>query len=112
MIDVYIHPLGGQPWKVPSPEYRKRNLADLFDFVERAEGDETDGWGDKKLITNVAWMGDKKVMISETNRVSDHFRAVLVDVENQVGEAVRDEKINDGWFEIVRSDVIVTDLVS
>jgi dipeptidyl aminopeptidase B len=100
VVDVYIHPLGGQPWKVPSP-VGKRDIDDLFDFVGRAEGDETDGWGDKKLITNVAWMGEKMVMISETNRVSDHFRGILVDIEKQSGQVVRDEKIEDGWFEIV-----------
>jgi len=101
VVDVFIHPLGGSPWKVPSPEPQKRSLGDFFDFMERSEGDETDGWGDKKLITNVAWMGEKMVMISETNRVSDHFRGLLVDVDRQAGQIVRDEKIEDGWFEIV-----------
>lgn len=101
VVDVYIYPLGGKAWKVPSPDPRKRGLGEIFGFMERSEGDETDGWGDKKLVTNVAWMGDTMVMISETNRVSDHFRGVLVDVERQTGQIVRDEKIEEGWFEIV-----------
>lgn len=101
MIDVYIHPLGGKPWKVTYPDPQKRSLLDLFDLEERAGGDETDGWGYKKLVTNVAWMGDNMVMIGETNRVSDHFRGVLVDVQKQSAQVVRDEKIDDGWFEIV-----------
>lgn len=72
---------------------------------ERAEGDETDGWGDKKLITNVEWMGNEMVMVSETNRVSDHFRGVLVDVTSRSAQVVRDEKVQEGWFEIVSPPV-------
>ena len=69
--------------------------------MDRDEGDETDGWGDKRLITNVEWMGDGMAMVSETNRVSDHFRGILVDVHQKTGQIVRDEKIDDGWLEIV-----------
>jgi dipeptidyl aminopeptidase B len=105
VADLYIHPLGGEAWKVTYEEpLDKRDLLDdLFGFVERGAGDETDGWGDKKLITNVEWMGNDMVMVSETNRVSDHFRGVLVDVKAQTGVVVRDEKIDEGWFEIVLS---------
>jgi hypothetical protein len=78
-------------------------LDDLLGMWERAEGDETDGWGDKKLVTNVEWMGNEMVMISETNRVSDHFRGVLVDVTSRSAQVVRDEKVQEGWFEIVLS---------
>jgi hypothetical protein len=78
-------------------------LSDILGFVERdGEGQETDGWGEKKLVTNVEWMGDSLVMVSETNRVSDHFRGVLVDVAAQTATIVRDEKIDEGWFEIVK----------
>lgn len=104
MIDVYIYtPGAGTPaWKVEYSEpLVRRDLSDLYSLFEREEGDETDGWGDKKLITNVAWMGDSMVMVSETNRVSDHCRGVLVDVYSQISTIVRDEKVNDGWFEIV-----------
>jgi len=69
--------------------------------TKRDDGDETDGWNDKKLVTNVAWMGPGQVLISETNRISDHFRAVLVDVEQKSSVIVRDETIQEGWFEIV-----------
>lgn len=101
VVDVFIHPLGKSPWKVMYPESMKRGLAELLGLEERTDGDETDGWGEKKLVTNVEWMGDTMVMISETNRVSDHFRGVLVNVHEQTGQIVRDEKIEDGWFEIV-----------
>ena len=111
VADVYIYTPGSSPWQVTYPEppaKRATNelverdfLDDLLGIWERAEGDETDGWGDKKLITNVEWMGNEMVMVSETNRVSDHFRGVLVDVTSRSAQVVRDEKVQEGWFEIV-----------
>jgi dipeptidyl aminopeptidase len=106
VVDVYIHPLGGVPWKVTYPEpLAKRDFLDDFLGLEERQtaGDETDGWGDKKLVTNVQWMGDDMVLVSQTNRVSDHYRGILVDVDQQTGQVVRDETIEDGWLEIVRS---------
>jgi dipeptidyl aminopeptidase B len=98
VIDVYVYTPGSAPWKVTYPEPNvKRGLWDL----DEREGDETDGWGDKKLITSVRWMGTDMLMVSETNRVSDHYRGVLVDVNAQTAQVVRDEKIETGWFEIV-----------
>jgi len=110
VADLYVYPLGGETWKVtyPEPVDKRDFLDDLLgdwedELFERQEGEghETDGWGDKKLITNVEWMGDYAVLVSETNRVSDHFRGVLVDVQAQTGQVVRDEKVQEGWFEIV-----------
>jgi dipeptidyl aminopeptidase B len=106
VIDVYIYQIGDVAFKVmyPDPlENREDDGDEGFDFLERREGDETDGWGDKKLITNVLWMGADAVMLSETNRVSDHFRAILVDVPAKSAQIVRDEKVTEGWFEIVPS---------
>lgn len=111
VADVYIYTPGSSPWLVTYPEPPAKRttreiderdfLDDLLGIWERAEGDESDGWGNKKLITNVEWMGNEMVMISETNRVSDHFRGVLVDVASRWAQVVRDEKVQEGWFEIV-----------
>lgn len=98
VVDVYIHTAGSSPWEVTYP-----GPINMGGISPRGEGDETDGWGEKKLITNVEWMGDEKLMVSETNRVSDHFRGVLVDVNTKSAKVVRDDKIEDGWFEIVFS---------
>ncbi|KAK3941091.1 dipeptidyl aminopeptidase-like protein [Diplogelasinospora grovesii] len=57
---------------------------------------------DDRLITTVVWAGDK-VLIKETNRVSDVMRVVLVDVIARNGKAVRTtdvKAIDGGWFEI------------
>ena len=57
---------------------------------------------DDRLITDVTWAGHK-VIIKETNRVSDMMRVVLVDVSARTGKAVRTvdvKAIDGGWFEI------------
>ncbi|KXX74098.1 putative dipeptidyl-aminopeptidase B [Madurella mycetomatis] len=55
-----------------------------------------------RLITAVIWAGDR-VIVKETNRVSDVMRVVLVDVTSRTGKAVRTtdvKAIDGGWFEI------------
>ncbi|KAK4116532.1 putative dipeptidyl-aminopeptidase B [Canariomyces notabilis] len=57
---------------------------------------------DNRLITEVIWAGDK-VIVKETNRVSDMMRVVLVDVKSRTGKAVRTtdvKALDGGWFEI------------
>ncbi|KAI3316815.1 dipeptidyl peptidase IV N-terminal region-domain-containing protein [Xylariaceae sp. AK1471] len=57
---------------------------------------------DDLLITDITWAGNK-VLIKETNRVSDVMRVVLVDVIARTGKTVRTVdtgKIDGGWFEI------------
>ncbi|KAK3329792.1 dipeptidyl peptidase IV N-terminal region-domain-containing protein [Apodospora peruviana] len=55
-----------------------------------------------RLITAVIWAGEK-VLIKETNRVSDIMRVVLVDVKARTGKTVKTtdvKAIDGGWFEI------------
>ena len=57
---------------------------------------------DDRLITTVLWAGGK-VIIKETNRVSDIMHVVLVDVVARSGKTVRSVDvgaIDGGWFEI------------
>ncbi|KAL1874735.1 hypothetical protein VTK73DRAFT_263 [Phialemonium thermophilum] len=70
---------------------------DVFDVSISGEFADED-----RLITSVVWAGGK-VLIKETNRVSDILRVVLVDVVARTGEAVRTvdvKSIDGGWFEI------------
>ncbi len=56
-----------------------------------------------RLITTVLWAGAHKVLVKETNRISDVMRVVVVDVAARTGAAVRTMdvgKIDGGWFEI------------
>ncbi|KAI0021071.1 dipeptidyl peptidase IV N-terminal region-domain-containing protein [Xylariomycetidae sp. FL0641] len=77
-------------------------------FYDMARGDtfsvEIEGGfaTDDLLITDIMWAGNK-VLIKETNRVSDIMRVVLVDVTARTGKTVRTVdvgKIDGGWFEI------------
>lgn len=58
--------------------------------------------GDDRVINNVLWAGDK-VLVKETNRVSDILKVTLVDVTARSGKTVNTidvGKIDGGWFEI------------
>ncbi|OAA67129.1 pheromone maturation dipeptidyl aminopeptidase [Niveomyces insectorum RCEF 264] len=69
-------------------------------FTVPVAGDFAD---DDRLITTVLWAGPQKVLIKETNRVSDVMRVVVVDVAARTGQAVRTVdvgRIDGGWFEI------------
>ncbi|KAH9990385.1 dipeptidyl peptidase IV N-terminal region-domain-containing protein [Xylariaceae sp. FL0662B] len=77
-------------------------------FYDMARGDmfsvkiEGEFAADDLLITDIMWAGNK-VLIKETNRVSDIMRVVLVDVVARTGKTVRTVdvgKIDGGWFEI------------
>ncbi|EXJ82697.1 hypothetical protein A1O3_06511 [Capronia epimyces CBS 606.96] len=55
-----------------------------------------------RIIFNVLWADDGKVLVSESNRESDRVRVVLVDVVTQTGETVRTVDLTDvdgGWIE-------------
>ncbi|KAL1900595.1 hypothetical protein Sste5346_002318 [Sporothrix stenoceras] len=69
-------------------------------FTVPVSGDFAD---DNRLITTVLWAGSQKVLVKETNRISDVMRVVVVDVGARSGQAVRTVdvgKIDGGWFEI------------
>ncbi|KAI1466930.1 dipeptidyl peptidase IV N-terminal region-domain-containing protein [Daldinia caldariorum] len=57
---------------------------------------------DDLLITDITWAGNK-VIVKETNRVSDIMRVVLIDVASRTGKTVRTVdvgKLDGGWLEI------------
>lgn len=69
-------------------------------FTVPVSGDFAD---DNRLITTVLWAGPQKVLVKETNRISDVMRVVVVDVGARAGQAVRTVDvghIDGGWFEI------------
>ncbi|KAI2640794.1 dipeptidyl peptidase IV N-terminal region-domain-containing protein [Hypomontagnella submonticulosa] len=77
-------------------------------FYDMARGDvfsvEIEGGfaPDDLLITDITWAGNK-VLVKETNRVSDIMRVILIDVAARTGKTVRTVdvgKIDGGWFEI------------
>ncbi|KAI1644404.1 dipeptidyl peptidase IV N-terminal region-domain-containing protein [Daldinia loculata] len=77
-------------------------------FYDMARGDvfsvEIEGGfaADDLLITDITWAGSK-VLVKETNRVSDIMRVILIDVTSRTGKTVRTVdvgKLDGGWFEI------------
>ncbi|KAJ2895340.1 putative dipeptidyl-aminopeptidase B [Zalerion maritima] len=77
-------------------------------FFDIARGDvfsvsiEGDFPSEDKLMTEVIWAGEK-ILVKESNRVSDVLRVVLIDVPAREGKTVREMDVKDidgGWFEI------------
>ncbi|OAA80075.1 dipeptidyl aminopeptidase [Akanthomyces lecanii RCEF 1005] len=57
---------------------------------------------DDRIINNVLWAGDK-LLVKETNRVSDFLKVLLIDVADRKGSVVNSVNVKDidgGWFEI------------
>ncbi|KAL5596648.1 hypothetical protein BROUX41_006656 [Berkeleyomyces rouxiae] len=78
----------------------------LFFSVEKGDVFSIDIEGefsnDNRLITTVLWAGEK-VLVKETNRVSDIMRVVLIDVGARTGKTIQTinvKEIDGGWFEI------------
>ncbi|CAG8482185.1 9727_t:CDS:10 [Funneliformis mosseae] len=65
---------------------------------------------DDKLITEVMWAGNEKILVRVMNRVQDIARVVLVDTNTRTGVTVREEnadKMDGGWYEINKSWVYI-----
>lgn len=57
---------------------------------------------DDRIINNILWAGDK-VIVKETNRVSDILKIILIDMASREGKTVNTinvDEIDGGWFEI------------
>ncbi len=55
-----------------------------------------------RIIFNIVWADNGKALVSESNRVSDRIRVVLVDVASRTGQTVRTVDLKDvdgGWIE-------------
>jgi dipeptidyl aminopeptidase len=57
-----------------------------------------------RLITEVVWAGtDGKILIKETNRVSDMLKVILIDADGRKGQTIREQNVkalDGGWFEV------------
>ncbi|RFU76592.1 dipeptidyl aminopeptidase [Trichoderma arundinaceum] len=64
---------------------------------------------DDRIINNLVWAGDK-VIVKQTNRVSDFLKVILIDVNERQGKTINSidvGKIDGGWFEISHSMTFV-----
>lgn len=59
---------------------------------------------DDRLITELVWAGSEgKVIVKNTNRISDVLKVAIIDVFARTGKVVRTDNVNEldgGWFEI------------
>ena len=66
---------------------------------------------DDRLITEVVWAGTTgKVLIRETNRVSDRLHVYLVDIKDRTGRLIRKENVQEldgGWMEVSKTTKFV-----
>ena len=64
-----------------------------------------------RLITEVVWAGTTgKVLVRETNRVSDRLHVYLIDVGDRSGKLVRKENVQEldgGWMEVSETTTFI-----
>ncbi|KAI9824244.1 MAG: hypothetical protein M1832_002051 [Thelocarpon impressellum] len=93
------YPKAGAPNPVVDLQFYDVDKAELFSVS--IDGDFPD---DDRLITEVVWAGSSgKVLVRESNRVSDVLRMVLIDVKARTGRVVRSVDLNaldGGWLEV------------
>lgn len=90
------YPKAGSPNPVVDLRFYDMDAQEVFtvDVADRFADDD-------RLITNVLWAGDK-VLVKETNRVSDVLKVVLIDSKTRKGRTVRTvdvAEMDGGWFE-------------
>lgn len=65
---------------------------------------------DDRLIIEVLWVGQGKVLVRETNRESDTIRLVLIDTASRSGKVVRTQDVaalDGGWVEPTQTTLFV-----
>jgi dipeptidyl aminopeptidase len=91
------YPKAGAPNPVVDLQFYDVARAEVFSV------DISDGFADDdRLITEVFWADQGKVLIRESNRESDSMRLLLVDAISRTGKTVRKDdiaKIDGGWVE-------------
>lgn len=91
------YPKAGAPNPVVDMLFYDLEANEVFDV------DIKDGFADDdRIIADVLWADNGRVLIKEANRVSDKIRVVLVDVDDRTGKQVRKldvEELDGGWVE-------------
>ena len=95
-VDQIKYPKAGSPNPVVDMLFYDISRNEMFPVL--VDGGFKD---ENRLIINVMWADDGKVLIQEANRESDHTRHVLVDMKTRTGKTVRDVDltVDGGWVE-------------
>lgn len=91
------YPKTGSPNPVVDMLFYDLEANEMFDV--NIEGGFAD---DDRIIADVLWADNGRVMVKELNRVSDKIRVVLVDVKSRTGKTIRTldvQKLDGGWAE-------------
>ncbi|KAL2002882.1 hypothetical protein VTN02DRAFT_5668 [Thermoascus thermophilus] len=92
------YPKAGAPNPVVNLQFYDVEKGDVFS-VDVSQGFSDDD----RLITEILWASNGKVLVRETNRESDILRIVLVDMETRTGKVVRSldvASLDGGWVEL------------
>lgn len=92
------YPKAGAPNPVVNLQFYDVEKGDVFS-VDMSQGFSDDD----RLITEILWASNGKVLVRETNRESDILRIVLVDMKTRTGKVVRSQDIaslDGGWVEL------------
>lgn len=90
------YPKAGSPNPVVDVRFYDVEAEETFSVEVEGRLDDDD-----RLVTNVMWAGDK-VLIKESNRVSDVLAVIIVDPASRTGKNVRTVDVgalDGGWFE-------------
>lgn len=104
-VELIKYPKAGAP--NPVVELLFWDMVKLESFGINVDKDSKDN---QKLITEVLWAGKEKVLVRETNRESDVFKMVLIDVKERKRKVVREQNVAEldgGWFEVTQNTVYV-----
>ena len=100
------YPTAGSPNPTVKLKFYDVAAGEVFDVDIADDYPESD-----RLITEVVWAGrDGKVLVRETNRVSDTLKVLLIDVKHRSGKTVRSvdvKALDGGWFEVSESTKFV-----
>lgn len=99
------YPKAGAPNPIVSLEFYDMEKDEVFS-VDNSHGFDDD----ERVIFEVVWATDSRVIVKQTNRESDILKVVLIDVATRTGKVVRSENITDidgGWVEVSKSTTFV-----
>ncbi|GAM40996.1 chaperonin-containing T-complex delta subunit [Talaromyces pinophilus] len=99
------YPKAGSPNPVVALQFYDVESAEVFSV------DVSGGFSDDdRLITEVVWASNGKVLVKEFNRESDVIRTVLIDVASRMGELIRVDNFaqdDGGWAEVTQSTTFI-----
>ncbi|QKX57455.1 uncharacterized protein TRUGW13939_04568 [Talaromyces rugulosus] len=99
------YPKAGAPNPVVTLQFYDIGKKDVFSVDVPGGFDD-----DNRLIIEVVWASNGKVLVKETNRESDILRNILVDVTTRTGKTIRTDNVKEidgGWVEPIQSTIFV-----